>query len=172
MISDSNPLEAIKMYLLLVYESSAPSEFIIFLLFNALCSKSKTFSLISFLSGSYLSQRSRFSMSSLLGIEIWLLFAKPQNSSVGTTFTISITFSMRLFIFLCSIFVVDIIDCLFLIITLIPISLVIDSSVFSISPNLHDELLFSEEEKTTSASSAPFFFNFFKISCRKFLSIS
>ena len=111
-------------------------------------------------------------MSSLLGIEIWLLFAKPQNSSVGTTFTISITFSMRLFIFLCSIFVVDIIDCLFLFITLIPISLVIDSSVFSISPNLHDELLFSEEEKTTSASSAPFFFNFFKISCRKFLSIS
>ena len=69
---------------------------------------------------------------------------------------------MRLFIFLCSIFVVDIIDCLFLIITLIPISLVTDSSVFSISPNLQDELLFLEEEKTTSASSAPFFLIFLK----------
>ena len=47
MISDSNPLEAIKIYLLLVYDNSAPSEFIIFLLFNALCSKSNTLLLIS-----------------------------------------------------------------------------------------------------------------------------
>ncbi len=42
-------------------------------------------------------------------------------------------------------FVDDIIDCLFLIMALIPISLVTDSSVFSIWPSLQDELLFLEE---------------------------
>ena len=38
-----------------------------------------------------------------------MLFAKPQYSSFGTTFTISITFSIRLFTLLVSIFVEDII---------------------------------------------------------------
>ena len=90
------------------------------------------------------------------------LCAKPQNSSLGTTFTISITLSTNFEIFSGSMFVEEIIACFLSFITLIPISLISDSSVFSIFPSRHDELLLTECENIMSASFAPFFLIFLK----------
>ena len=58
-------------------------------------------------------------------------------------------------------FVDEIIDCFFLIIALMPISLISDTSVFSILPSLDDADEVESSAKMTSAWSQPFFFLIF-----------
>ena len=59
-------------------------------------------------------------------------------------------------------FVEDIIACFLSFITLIPISLISDSSVFSIFPSRHDELLLTECENIIQLHVPPFFLIFLK----------